>query len=155
MTELITAIEAYSGWLLALVLALIVREIFVLAAALRDRSTAAFGLERESATSRAIRAQVTVLLLATIGFGINSVATIVAPSLPESIRRRAGDGTLVEPTLIAPIATATPTATVVPTPHVPAIVTAVPTAVGSPAMPTAGSALATPSGGTEPPTDGR
>ncbi len=126
MAELITAIEAYSGWLLALVLALIVRELYVLTGAVRDRSNAAFGLERESATSRAIRAQVTVLLLATIGFGINSVATVIAPSLPESIRRRTGEGTLVEPTRIAPMATATPTVTVVPTARVPVIVTAVP-----------------------------
>ena len=130
MAELITAIEAYSGWLLALILALIVRELIVLSRAVRDRSNAAFGLERESATSRAIRAQVTVLLLATIGFGINSVATVIAPSLPDALRRRTGEGTLVEPTRIAPMSTETPTATVIPTVRMPAIVTAVPTEVG-------------------------
>ena len=130
MAELITAIESYSGWLLALILALMIRELFVLTRALRDRTNSAFGLERESATARAIRAGVTVLLLATIGFGVNSVATVIAPSLPDALRRRTGDGVNVEPTLVAPVATSSPTASVVPTARVPEIVTAVPTEVG-------------------------
>ena len=130
MAELITAIESYSGWLLTLILALMVRELLVLSRAIRDRGNAAFGLERESATGRGIRAGVTVLLLATIGFGVNSVATVIAPNLPEELRRRAGEGVITEPTLVAPVSTATPTITVVPTVRVPLIVTAVPTGAG-------------------------
>lgn len=108
MAELIAGIEAYAGWLLALLAALAVRELVLLSRALRDRAQAAYGLEREEATGRATRALVQLLLLATVAFGVNMVASVVAPGLPDDVLRRGDDGALIAPTRLAPLPSATP-----------------------------------------------
>jgi len=107
--ELITAIEAYAGWLYAVLAILFARELFATLSALRARSHARFRVELDAASSRAVRGLVSLLLLTVIAFGTNLVATVIAPSLPADVRRRLGDEPLTVPTVLAPLATATST----------------------------------------------
>ena len=127
MPELITAIEQYALWLYLLLGLLFLWQLSQLVAALRARRSAVFRVEADAATGRLARALVTMLLLVVLAFGVNTVATVVAPALPPEIRRRIDDRTLVEPTRLAPL----PTATDTPLPHTPTprparIVTATP-----------------------------
>lgn len=128
MPELITAVEAYAPWLYALLGLLALRECWVARRALRGRSAAAFGLEREAYLGRYVRSLVTLLLLTTIAFGVYTIAHVVAPTLTPDERREAEhDVPFIAPTVLAPVPTDTaprPRATA--TPRLPDIVTATP-----------------------------
>jgi hypothetical protein len=111
MFDLVTAIQNYAGWLYALLVLLMAREVLAMWRAGRDRDVALFDLEREAATGRAVRSLITLFLLATVWVGVYTVANIVAPSIPESWSRRVGDDVpLVEtpPTVTLPTDTPTP-----------------------------------------------
>lgn len=109
MPELITAIQAYAGWLYAVIGVLFARELLATLAGLRARSNARFRVELDAANSRVVRGLVSLLLLTVIAFGTNLVATVVAPALPADVRRRLGDEPLTVPTMLAPLPTATAT----------------------------------------------
>lgn len=96
MVELIQAIQAYAGWLYGLLIVLMLREMLLLRSAERERRLSMFGLERDAATGRAVRALVTLLLLCTVGIGIYTVATVIAPVLPESSRREAQEAPILQ-----------------------------------------------------------
>ncbi len=126
MVELVTAIRDYAAWLYALLLALAVRELMAVRRAGKERRRAMFSLEREAATSRAVRSLIILLLLFTIAAGVYTTAEVIAPTLP--------DATLPAPSLpLAPVPTAVPATwmppvTRVPSPRLPIIVTATPPA---------------------------
>ncbi|MBK6767919.1 MAG: hypothetical protein IPG72_02585 [Ardenticatenales bacterium] len=110
MPELITGVEAYAPWLYGLLGCLAVRELWVARRALRGRRAAAFGVEREAYLGRYVRSLVTLLLLMTIGFGIFTVASVVAPTLtPDQRRQTDHDVPFVAPTVLAPVPTNSPT----------------------------------------------
>lgn len=113
MPELITAIEQYALWLYLLLGLLFAWQLTQLVSALRARRSAAFRVEADAATGRIVRALVSMLLLVVLAFGVHSVATVVAPAIPAEIRERIEGGPLVEPTLLAPL----PSATSTPLPH--------------------------------------
>jgi len=128
MPELILAIREYAGWLYALLALLAVREVLGLLRTGRDHDLALFGLEREAATGRAVRALLTLFLLVSIGVGVALVAEVLAPALPEQAARRSReDAPLIEtpPTVVLPTDTPTPRPPT-PTRRLPRIVTAAP-----------------------------
>jgi hypothetical protein len=133
MLDLVTAIQNYAGWLYALLAILMAREVLVMWRAGRDRDVALFDLEREAATGRAVRSLITLFLLATVWVGVYTVANIVAPSIPDSPSRRAGDDVpLVEtpPTVTLPTDTPTPPVATATSPQ--RIVTAIPVPTSTP-----------------------
>ena len=83
MTALVTVIERYSAWLYVLLGVLMTRQIHHMWRAAREHDTALFGLEREAATGKAVRALVSLLLYGTIGLGVYTVTTAIAPGLPK------------------------------------------------------------------------
>jgi hypothetical protein len=125
MLVVVRAIQTYAGWLYALLAALIVVQLATMWRAGHEREVALFGLEREAATGKAVRAFVTLLLLVTIWSGIYTVATVVAPALPWELQE-AGSAIPTTPQL-SELPTAAPTDTETPTPApAPRIVTSTP-----------------------------
>ncbi len=128
MTIVVEAIAAYAPWLLALLGLLALREGANALRAAQDRRHAAFGLERESATGRMVRALITLLLLGTIALGVRTVAGVLFPGLPVRMDAETGNEPFAAPTVVAPLplpierATDTPAPTATP----PRIVTATP-----------------------------
>lgn len=127
MVDIVVVIESHAGRLYLLLAALMSREAYLLWRARRDRRTALFGLEREAATGKTIRAMVTLLLLMTVAAGVYTVAEVVAPSLPPGARRPPGNAPIVQtpPTADFPTDTPTPPAATATRP-LPLIVTATP-----------------------------
>ena len=127
MIPVVEAIAAYAPWLLTVLGLLGLRETVLALRAARERRSAAFGLERESATGRLVRSLVTLLLLAIIALGVRTVTTVVYPALPTR-PDDPGPDPFAAPTIVAPLPppverfTATPPAT----PEPPEIVTATP-----------------------------
>lgn len=126
MNDLVFAVHNYAVWLYGLVALLVLREALVVLRAGRDRREALFALEREAATGKTVRAMVTLLLLATIGVGIHTMANVIAPLLPPDPGAERPDVLILQPPPMPLIATDTPVPTVEPTRRAPRIVTAVP-----------------------------
>jgi len=130
MTDLILAVRDYAAWLYLLVLALMARQVATLRRAGRARASAAFGLEREAATGRTVRALLTLFLLGVVGAGVFVTSHVVAPTLPADLLRRGHDsGPLVQTPPTVALATDTPTRpAATATRPLPRIVTAAPEA---------------------------
>lgn len=109
MVEVALALQTYAGWLYVLVGLLLARQAFNLWRAGRERATSLFGLEREAATGKAVRALVVSLLLATIGIGIYTVANVIVPALPPGARRLESHEPILQPPPTADWPTDTPT----------------------------------------------
>jgi hypothetical protein len=141
MAELVTGIARYAVWLYLLLGLLMLRELRVMWRAGTDRDRSAFGLEREAATGRAVRSLITLFLLVTIAAGVYTVATIIAPTLPDAALERMTQAPIVVEPPPVPLATDTPVPPAATgTSRLPNIVTATPGPAGSPA-PTAQPAL--------------
>ena len=137
MTDLVTAIERYAGWLYVLLALVMLREVLEMWRAGRQRDVSLFTLEREVATGRAVRSVVTLFLLLTVGVGVYTVANVLAPALPpETVRRAEDQVPLVDtPQLVAlPSDTPTPPRTATRPPQ--RIVTAPPETPETPELPT-------------------
>jgi hypothetical protein len=134
VTALVLAVRDYAALLYALLVLFAVREVLVMRRTAREHDVALFGLEREAARGRMARSLVSLFLLFTIGMGVYTVATVVAPALPEDAARRAmADLPLVEtpPTVMLPTETPTPPPATA-TRRAPRIVTAAPDATERP-----------------------
>jgi hypothetical protein len=127
MVELIAAIRSYAGWLYALLLLLMLRELHLLWRAGRERRLALFGMERDAATGRTVRALVTVLLLCIVAIGIYTVSTVIAPVLPEVSRREAQEAPILQTPPQVAWPTPSPTPPPTPTRRPARIVTPTPT----------------------------
>ncbi|MCB0216136.1 MAG: hypothetical protein H6648_04540 [Caldilineae bacterium] len=110
MTALVTVIERYSAWLYVLLGVLMTRQIHHMWRAAREHDTALFGLEREAATGKAVRALVSLLLYGTIGLGVYTVTTAIAPGLPKLGEPGGPAPPILQPPPTAAIETDTPTA---------------------------------------------
>jgi hypothetical protein len=84
VADLVVAIELYAGWLYILLGVLVTIQVATMWRAGQERELALFSLERDAAAGKAVRAFVTLLLLVTIGAGVYTVETVLAPSLPPS-----------------------------------------------------------------------
>ena len=161
MAELVAAIAKYALWLYLLLGLLMVRELRTMWRAGAERDRSVFGLEREAAASRAVRALITLLLLVTIAAGVYTVTNVIAPTLPAAELERLAPAPIVEqpPPMALPTETPVPVASA--TARLPRIVTATPepgegpvaTAIAAPACrnpavqindPAAGTVLAGP-----------
>jgi hypothetical protein len=126
MAELVAAIATYALWLYLLLGLLMARELRAMWRAGAERDRSAFGLEREAAASRAVRALITLLLLVTIAAGVYTVANVIAPTLPAAELERLTPAPIIEEPPPMPLATDTPTPAATATTHLPRIVTATP-----------------------------
>jgi hypothetical protein len=125
--DVIRAIHHYSAWLYGLLAVLLALQLGTMWRAGRERELALFGLEREAATGKAVRAFVTLLLLVTIWAGVYTVAAVVAPTIPRGLQEVDGSPISTTPQLAdVPTAEPTPTETE-PPPARSIIVTSTPT----------------------------
>jgi hypothetical protein len=83
MNEFVLVIGRYAGWLYFLLALLALRQLYGIWRAAREHASSLFGLEREAATGKAIRELVSLMLSGTIAVGVYTIATTVAPSLPQ------------------------------------------------------------------------
>jgi hypothetical protein len=146
MPELIIAVRDYAGWLYVGLALLALRELVILLRSGREHDVAMFRLQREAATGRAVRALITLFLLATIGMGVFLVSAVLAPALPYRATFQAHrDEPLIEtpPTVVLPTDTPTPPPAV-PTRRVPRIVTAPPETPEPTSVTAAGGACSNP-----------
>lgn len=83
MSEFVLVIGRYAGWLYFLLALLALHQLYGMWRASREHASSLFGLEREAATGKAIRAMVSLMLCGTIAAGVYTIATTVAPDLPQ------------------------------------------------------------------------
>ncbi len=83
MNEIVEVIQRYSAWLYVLLAILILRQIRLLWRAAREHDTSLFGLERETATGKAVRALVSLMLYAAIGLAVYSITSVAPPPAEE------------------------------------------------------------------------
>lgn len=137
MADVVTTITKYALWLYLLLGFFMVRELRAMWRAGADRDQSVFGLEREAAASRAVRALISLLLLVTISAGVYTVANVIAPTLPAADLERLAPAPIVEPPPPLPLPTDTPTPAASATRRLPRIVTATPAALGEATAPPA------------------
>lgn len=117
MVEFVAVIQRYALWLYVLLGAFIVQQFYTIWRAAREHGTSLFGLEREAATGKAMRALVTLMLFCTIAAGVYTVQTVVAPAMrsgpgetTDAPQRRRNALEIPPPTVDLPTDTATPPA---------------------------------------------
>ena len=106
MVEFVAVIQRYAAWLYLMLGAFMLQQFYSIWKAAREHGTSLFGLEREAATGKAMRAFITLMLFSTIAAGVYTIQSVVAPAM----RSVPGEPTEIPERRRSPIEMAPPTA---------------------------------------------